>query len=74
MKFLEITKREAQDCLRNNCNLNIVVLKGMEQEYYKEVFIEANDSGLDIDEIITSIMVNLPNRDYYSFKFYEVWC
>lgn len=78
MKLLEIDKKEAQRLLRDGCNLNIVVFKGLKPKYFKDVLFKTNPFNqyeyTNIDDIIAGIMCELPDCDYYTLKFYEVWC
>lgn len=77
MKYIEVTKREAQNILRNGCNISIAVYSGVNFQYSSEEFINVDDYNnpelINIDDILNGIIVKLCDNCHYTFKFFEVW-
>lgn len=77
MKYIEVTKKEAQDIVRSGCLVNVGIYQGVNPKWLKDIQINPDDYNIleyfTIEEFITKIISELDDNCHYTFKFFEVW-
>ena len=77
MKYIEVTKKEAQDIVRSGCLVNIGIYQGVNPKWLKDIQINPDDYNqpeyFSMDGFLTSIIAELSDNCHYTFKFFEVW-
>lgn len=77
MKYIEVTKKEAQDIVRSGCLVNVGIYQGVNPTWLKDIQINPDDYNqpeyFSMDGFLTSIIAELSDNCHYAFKFFEVW-
>ena len=81
MKYIEVTKKEAQDIVRSGCCASVCVFVmdcvGSGSRFSFEYTIDPTDYNqpeyFSMDGFLTSIIAELSDNLHYTFKFFEVW-